>query len=94
MLNDIIYKGFGGKFISYIGKYMYWIFCYAFVDHTYLLQNELSEYYIIEDVAIEILRAINRWESDLKDIGGSLHPKRFFMPLVLSRKGLIGGKLL
>ena len=44
-------------------------------------------YYIIEDVAAKIYKAIEIWEIDFKDKGGALNPdKRFSMPLNLSGK--------
>ena len=54
MLNLIRSKVFGSKFVLDIGKDMYHIVSYAFVDDTYILQNVPFECDMIEDVAKEI----------------------------------------
>ena len=51
-------KGLGSKFILAIGKYLYHIVNYYFVDDADILQNTRFEYDIIEGVEIEMYQTI------------------------------------
>ena len=67
ILNLLICKIFGGKFISSLWKYLYHIVGYVINYDTDLLPNTRSGYDIIEDVAIGIQKAIDLVKGSLKD---------------------------
>ena len=66
MLKPLGCKGFGGIFLSAIGKYMYHIVSYASVKYTDILKNARLGYYIIDYIPIEIRKMIDLWEGYLK----------------------------
>ena len=62
MLKLLRKKGFGRKILSALGKSVYHVVSYAFVDDKYFLQNAYFGCDIIENAELEIQKVIYLWE--------------------------------